>query len=120
MRPVSEQGQISWFVVTTGGRSIGLSVCPPGREPWQAEIPWDSVIRVCFEAEGPLISDGLYIFTSVRAESWVVPTEAVGGPQLLSELIRRGLFDAGLAITASQAQHGLFCWPPNDESGTVQ
>lgn len=54
-----------------------------------------------------MVSDGLYIFTTLRAESWVVPTEAVGGTQLIRELIRRGLFDASLAITASKAQHGL-------------
>jgi hypothetical protein len=40
------------------------------------------------------------------------PTEADGGTDLLSELMRRGLFDAGLPIRAAQAVSGLFCWPP--------
>lgn len=116
---MSDGGQVNWFVVTTGERSIGLSVSPPGGQPSQAVIPWDSVVRVCFEAAGPLVPGSLYIFTSLRAESWVVPTEADGGPRLLSELIRRGLLDAGLVITASRARQGLFCWPPGSEPGTV-
>lgn len=104
-------GSIDWFVVTTDDSSIHLSVSAPGHQHWEDSIPWNSVIGVCFEAE-PEISDGLYIFTSLRPESWAVPTEAVGGPQLLDELIRRGLFDADLAIKAATAVTGLFCWPP--------
>jgi hypothetical protein len=42
-----------------------------------------------------------------------VPTEADGGPGLLSELMRRDLFDAKLAIRAAKAERGLFCWPPD-------
>jgi len=105
----------SWYVVTIDDMSFSLSVSPPGREPWQATIAWDSVIRVCFVAEGPLTSDGLYVFTSTRPESWAVPTEAVGGAQLLDELMRRGLFDAGLAVRALTSLEGLFCWPPDGE-----
>lgn len=111
-------GMIDWFVVVTDDRSVSLSVSPPGRPAWQAVIPWDSVTRVCFEAADFLVSDGLYIFTSLRPESWLIPTEADGGQELLSELIRRGLFDARLAIIAAQAHEGLFCWPPPDEPGT--
>jgi hypothetical protein len=111
-------GMIDWFVVMTDDSSVSLSVSPPGRSAWQAVIPWDSVIRVCFEAAGFLASDDLYIFTSLRPESLLIPTEADGGQELLRELIRRGLFDASLAITAAQAHEGIFCWPPLDEPGT--
>jgi hypothetical protein len=105
---------IDWFVVRTDDSSVSLSVSPPGRSAWQAVIPWDSVARVCFEV-GFLASDDLYIFTSLRPESWLVPAEADGGQELLQELIRRGLFDASLAITAAQAHEGIFCWPPLHE-----
>jgi hypothetical protein len=115
---VSSDWSVSWFVVAPDTRSFSLEVSPPGREPWQAVIPWDSVTRVCFEADGPLASDSLYVFTSLRPESWVIPVEAVGGQQLLNELIRRGLFDASLAIEAIQAHHGLFCWPPGEPGAT--
>lgn len=77
-------GMIDWFVVMTDDRSIGLSVIPPGRSPRQAVIPWDSVVRVCFEAADFLVSDDLYIFTSLRPESWLIPTEADGGRQGLA------------------------------------
>jgi len=81
-------------------------------------IPWDSVTRVCLEAADFPVSDDLYIFTSLRLESWLVPIEADGGQELLSGLIRRGLFDASLAITAARAHEGMFCWPSLDEPGT--
>ncbi len=102
-------GEIGWFVVVTDDQSIHLSATPPGRPPWQAVLPWSSITRVCFAAEGPFLSDGLYLFTSLRPESWVVPVEAVGGSSLLQELIRRRLFDPALAIRATTGPSGLFC-----------
>jgi len=111
---MSPHSPISWFCVITDDRTIRLSVSPPSRSAWEAAIPWTSIIQVCFAAEGPLESDGLYIFTNLRPESWAVPVEAAGGADLLTELIQRGLFDAGLAITAAQATCGLFCWPASD------
>lgn len=68
--------------------------------------------RVCFQAEGPFVSDGIYLFTNLRPESWTIPTEADGGAQLWEELLRRRLFDPELAIKAMGAASGLFCWPP--------
>jgi hypothetical protein len=103
--------EISWFAVTTDEQSIHLSVTPPGRPPWQAVLPWSCITRVCFAAEDALLSDGIYLFTSLRPESWAVPVEAVGGAALLEELIRRRLFDPGLAVRAMTALSGLFCWP---------
>jgi hypothetical protein len=103
--------EISWFVVTTDDQSVHLSVAPPGRHPWQAVLPWSCITRVCFAAEDAFLSDGIYLFTSLRPQSWVVPVEAVGGASLLGELVRRQLFDAGLAIRAMTALSGYFCWP---------
>lgn len=104
-------GEIGWFVVTTDDHSVHLSVTPPGRPAWQADLPWNSFVRVCFAAEDLLTSDGLYLFTSLRPESWVVPVEAVGGSSLLQELISRCLFDPGVAVRAMTALSGYFCWP---------
>lgn len=112
-------GEIGWFVVACDEQSISLSVSAPGRPPWRAVLPWDCLTRVCFEAEGPLRSDTLYLFTSLRPESWVVPVEAVGGNELLQELIRRRLFDPGLAIKAMTALEGLFCWPAESPAATA-
>jgi hypothetical protein len=110
-------GEIGWFVVITDDHSIHLSVTPPGRPPWEAVVPWNAITRVCFEADGPLVSDSLYLFTSLRPESWVVPVEAVGGTVLLQELIRRRMFDPALAISAMTALHGMFCWPDESPAG---
>jgi hypothetical protein len=71
-----------------------------------------SVIRVCFKTEGPLASDGIYVFTSERPESYAILTEASGGTEFWSEILRRGLFDGNLAIQAASSNEGFFCWPP--------
>ena len=100
-----------WFRVTfdeAGGRR---KVSPPGREAWSDEFAWADVIRVCFKAGDFLEPDELYIFTNQRPESYVIPTEADGGLELLDELIRRKLFDAKLSIEAATSTGELFCWP---------
>ncbi|MGZ4786332.1 MAG: hypothetical protein ACXV5S_11725 [Acidimicrobiales bacterium] len=104
---------IDWFVVTCEDESIHLSVQPPGQDSWTVDIPWDAIVRVCFKAEDATTSDGLYVFTDLGDESVAIPTEAAGGGELLGELVRRGLFDSELAVTASTATIGLFCWPPD-------
>jgi hypothetical protein len=114
---MSSSGSIGWFCVTMSDDAISLSVIAAGRPAWRTAIPWDSIIRVCFAAEGPFDSDGIYIFTDLRPESWAVPVEADGGADLLSELMRRGLFNEELAIKAAQALSDLFCWPPADTRG---
>jgi hypothetical protein len=103
-----------WFRVTFDDQEVTLDVTPRHRAPWRQSFAWSSVIRVCFKPEYP-ISDGLYIFTRERPESYVVPVECVGGGELLDQLIVRGLFHAEVAIEAASATKGLFCWPPMDE-----
>jgi hypothetical protein len=76
------------------------------------EIQWSRIIRVCFLGGDMLKSDQLYIFTDERPESYVIPMDADGAPQLWDEIITRGLFDAELAIKAAMAMDGdLLCWP---------
>ena len=58
-----------------------------------------------------MASDGIYVFTSDRPESYAIPTEAVGGSELWEEILRRGLFDPTLAIKAARSEEGLYCWP---------
>ena len=94
---------------------VHLNVAPPGQEPWASPFEWATVIRVCFKGEGLLASDGIYVFTSTRPESHVIPTEASGGEDFWNEILSRGLFDAELAITAATTPEGLFCWPPGDD-----
>ena len=102
-----------WYHVTITEAGIRLDVAPPGKEPWHADIPWEDITRVCFKAE-PLVSDGIYLFTRHRPESYAIPTEADGGSALVGELVKRGLFDAELLLRAASEMEGLYCWPPSD------
>jgi hypothetical protein len=100
-----------WFFVEWDKEEVRLRANPPGKEPWEQSFLWKDIIRVCYKAEGLEGSDGIYIFTSGRPESYVVPTEASGGSELWGEILSRGLFDAALAIKAASSSEGLFCWP---------
>jgi hypothetical protein len=106
-----------WFFVTFDDKTVRMRAEPPGKEPWAQEFAWDTVVRVCFRAEDLFVSDGVYVFTTQRPESYVIPTEARGGGELWSEILRRKLFDAALAAEAASSTGGLFCWPP-DGRGT--
>ncbi len=100
-----------WYEVKVDDEGVYISAEPHGRKPWSQQFRWDEVERVCFKAEGVDLSDGIYVFTSRRPESFVIPTEAKGGLEFWSEIIDRELFDAELAIEAASASSGIFCWP---------
>jgi hypothetical protein len=101
-----------WYRVRITDSTILLHASPPGQTAWQAEIAWADIVRVCLKAESGLQSDGWYIFTRRRPESYGVPVEADGGDALLDAFLTRKLFDAKLAIRAASALNELFCWPP--------
>lgn len=98
---------------------VRLRVSPPAPQPWSASFRWDAVTRVCFHAEGPEVSDGIYVFTRGRPEIFAIPTEAAGGAEFWAEVLRRGLFDPELAITAAGASRGLYCWPEPDAAAPI-
>ena len=108
-----------WFMVRWDENTVFLDVRPPSRKPWTAQFRWNDVERVCLKVEDLTCSDGIYVFTSLRPESWVIPTEAAGGLGFLDELIKRELFDAELAIKAAAATEGLFCWPPPEQDKEI-
>ena len=113
--PSDSAGVTSWFRVTWDAEQVHLDVEPPGHSEWEASFPWSSVSRVCFKAEGLEASDGIYVFTTLRPESFAIPTEASGGAALWNEIVKRGLFSAALAVAAASAVDGIFCWPPHDD-----
>lgn len=112
--PLSE-----WFHVAWDSRSVNLDVHPPDSQQWRASFEWSDVTRVCFKAEDPWMSDGIYVFVSGRAESYAIPIEADGGARFWDEILNRGLFDSDLATDAIRAVEGVFCWPPTDEEVIV-
>lgn len=104
----------AWFRVHFDEKGVYWLVNPPQSEAWTEFIDWGRIIRICFKsADFFLLSDDLYIFTQDRPESYVIPLDAFGALDVWNEIIRRGLFDAKLAIEAASAGEGeLFCWPP--------
>ncbi len=104
-----------WFAVEFDEEAVRIDASPPGRKAWHQEFRWNDIERVCFKAEDLGMSDGIYVFTKTRPESYVIPTEANGGAQFWGEILAKGLFDAELAVEAASATEGLFCWPPMDQ-----
>lgn len=110
--PVAE-----WFFVEFDETHVKLRVNPPGRDSWEQRFTWTSIVRVCFKDEGLYASDGIYVFTSDRHESYVVPTEATGGDQFFGALVGRGYFPAELMSQAMRSTDGgLYCWPTVSEA----
>lgn len=105
----------TWYQVRFDEARVYRAAQPPGAAAWEDQFAWDDIIRVCLEVEEFTGTDGLYIFTRQRPESYAIPMEAEGGPELLGELVRRGLFDGQLAVEAASAEAGLFCWPEATE-----
>ena len=102
-----------WFFVTFDDEAVYLKANPPGKAPWEQSFPWESVTRVCFKDEGMFASDGIYVFTSLRPESFVIPTEASGGDSFFGKLVGKGLFPEDLMVKAMKSTDGgLYCWPP--------
>ena len=108
----------AWYTVTFDAASVCTKVTPPGREAWSDSFRWADVMRVCFGLEDLFTSDGIYVFTKTRPQSYVIPAEASGGAEFVNELLRRKLFDPELLIKASSSTAGLFCWPGPDKDRT--
>lgn len=104
-------GQSAWYQVTFDHDGVHRAAQPQGQPGWSDFFGWADVERVCIEVEEFSDSDGLYVFTRARPESYAIPMGAEGALDLLHELVRRGLFDGQLAIDAASAENGLFCWP---------
>jgi len=100
-----------WFQVTFDDTMISLDAQPSDVEGWSAQILWNDIIRVCFKPGDYISTDEIYIFTNQRPDSYLIPVEASGGFEVWMEIIRRGLFDADLAIKAASTIEEVLCWP---------
>lgn len=111
-RPASREIE-HWFTVRFDKKEVEISAKPPGKKSWKQVFPWESVERVCFKDERANASDGIYVFTSLRQESFVIPVEASGGTEFLHELVSKGLFPEHLMKEAALSTNGgFYCWPP--------
>ena len=109
---MNSNGHSSWYQVRFDDEAVYRAAQPTGQPGWTDQFAWADVIRVCLEVEEFTGTDGLYIFTRTRPESYAIPMGAEGATDLLGELVRRGLFDGQMAIEAATVESGLFCWPP--------
>jgi hypothetical protein len=102
----------TWYTVTFDDTHVYRDVRPPGGEAWKDSFKWEDVIRVCFQTDPFLMTDEIYIFVKGREESYLIPTEALGGSELWGEIIGRDLFDAKLGIkVATMGEEEMECWP---------
>ena len=107
---------MNWFKVAYDTEKITLTIKLRFRKSSVTVISWSRITRICFLGGNVFKSDELYIFTDKRPESYVIPMEADGVPQLWDEIITRKLFDAELAIKAAISLEGeLLCWPPKEQ-----
>lgn len=105
---------MDWYVVTFDDTHIYRNVQPPGQDGFADQLAWADITRICFEATDPMLSDDLYLFTSGREESCLIPLDGRGGAELWLAILERGLFDPELAIAAASSFSGMFCWPAAD------
>ncbi len=102
-----------WFFVIFDEKSITIKFNHPEHDDgWEQSFDWCSITRVCYKREDYGVSDGIYVFTSNRPESYVVPVDGNGGAKFLMELGKRNLFPYKLIINAStDTDTELICWP---------
>ena len=104
-----------WYEVSFTSSEIKISASPPGRDAWTQLFFWEDIIRVMFQGEGIDASDGIYIWTTKRPESYVVPTDSKGGEKLIKELISRGYFESEKFQEAVLSPYGVYCWPEDEK-----
>jgi hypothetical protein len=100
-----------WYLVSFDSEFITQNVRPPGREPWVQAFRWNEIEKILFIGRGGFHSDELYFFTTQRPESFVVPTQASGGHELLQELIARKYFDSPEFTKILLSPYGAYWWP---------
>ena len=105
-----------WFSVEFDQEAIIISANPPGKDSWTQQVRWTEIERVIFQGEGAELSDGVYLFSVNRPESYVVPTECKGGDELVNELISRGIFDSEKFTEAVLSPFGYYCWPDDENA----
>ena len=107
VEPAPTPALSEWFRVSFDEAGITMEASAPGSAAWREHIEWARITIVCFKTGDFTESDEIYIFTDERPESYLIPTEASGGLDLWNEIIRRGLFDAEMAIEAAASPAGM-------------
>lgn len=105
-----------WWYVRFDEQTVTHGVNPPkksNRTGWEQQFLWKDIIRVCYLTEESPVSDGIYVFTSTRKESYVIPIEAKGGTEFWRAIVGRKLSSSDIAQIARSLPVGtLKCTPP--------
>ncbi len=103
---------MDWYSISFDEQKISLDVRPPNLSPWKATIEWEKISRVCYKTGEFLEPDDIYIFVKDREQSYRIPSNAHNTEKLWSEILRRGLFDAEVAVQLMTTSDELRCYPP--------
>ena len=94
----------TWYHVSFDKEYIYRKVDPPGGEGWNDKCRWDDIIRICFQPGDFLQTDEIYIFTSEREESYLIPIDADGGHLVLDGKEDLLAFTHGRRSSAAKAR----------------
>jgi len=101
-----------WYRVSFDNENVYINILKTKEPDEISQFKWKDIIRVCYKAWSYYKSDEIYIFTKNRSESYVIPTEGIGGPELWGEIVRRELYDEKLTVKGPFEKEGeLNCWP---------
>ena len=104
---------MDWYSISFDEQTISLDVRPPDLDSWKAVIRWEDIIRVCYKTGEFLEPDDIYIFIRNREHSYRIPSTAMNAEELWTEIIRRELFDAEVAIQLMTTSNEMQCFPPS-------
>ncbi len=103
---------MDWYLISFNEQVISLDVSPPGHNAWDATIGWDDIVRVCYKTGEFPEPDDIYIFVKGREQSYRIPSTASNAEGLWAEILRRGLFDAEVAVQLMATSGEIHCFPP--------
>lgn len=69
-----------WYRVSFDEENIYINISMSNKPDENSQFQWKDIIRVCYKAWSYYASDEIYIFTKNRPESYLIPTESIGGP----------------------------------------
>lgn len=82
-----------WFFVSFNEIEVKIYVNPPNGNTWEEIFYWDSINKICYQFEDVYTSDGLYIYTTLRKNPFIIPLECNGGEIFIMELIKKNLIN---------------------------
>ena len=99
-----------WYRIDYDDRGFTMDVRPPHKEgPWTADVAWEDVTRICFQAgHPPLLPHDFYVYVKGRKASWVIPSEALlNGEPPIDDFIPEGTWTPDFKFMVKLEEKGL-------------